>query len=152
MAKALAKAPKNSIIVVGTNVDPQERPRGPGVTCTACLDGPFYHKLHDRGMGAISTKLPWGNLPAWGNHATCAEQWMMTPLKTQCPREPGGEQTPHERGRGKCRPLSEYVRFETEQGAMLLYEPSALDKWIGMCLRQDSRNRGVCQPRNGEGQ
>ena len=53
-------------------------------------------------------------------------------------REPGGEQTPHERGRGKCRPLSEYVRFETEQGAMLLYEPSALDKWIGMCLRQDS--------------
>ena len=34
-------------------------------------------------------------------------------------------------------PFSEYVRFETEQGGVLLYEPSALDRWIGMSIRQD---------------
>ena len=31
-------------------------------------------------------------------------------------------------------PFSEYVRFETEQGEVLLYVPSALDRWIGMSI------------------
>ena len=33
--------------------------------------------------------------------------------------------------KGEARPLAEYVRFETENGLVLLYEPGPLDRWIG---------------------
>ncbi|OLP89202.1 hypothetical protein AK812_SmicGene29370 [Symbiodinium microadriaticum] len=43
--------------------------------------------------------------------------------------------------RDASRPLSEYVRFETEEGMALLYDPSPLDKWIGKSYRWDSRRQ-----------
>ena len=39
-------------------------------------------------------------------------------------------------------PYSEHVRFETQQGLGLLYEPSHLDKWIGKPIRRNWRTWG----------
>ncbi|CAE7941923.1 MRPL24 [Symbiodinium sp. KB8] len=41
--------------------------------------------------------------------------------------EPVGEEN---KTTNKCRPLADYVRFETKGGLALLYEPHPLDKWI----------------------
>ena len=43
--------------------------------------------------------------------------------------------------RGNTTPLSEYVRFETEGGLALLYEPNPLDRWIDRKIYHDRRAR-----------
>ena len=50
---------------------------------------------------------------------------------------PGGEDMPHaNKGKGKSRPLSDCVRFGSEQAAALQNDLSPMDKWIGTVERE----------------
>ena len=100
------------------------------------MDGPFYHKPHTGGEGCYKHQVATGQLTSASR--PCDLHKNLEGDDTQEPVAIPAEATQANDARKVgSRPFSEYVRFETEQGGVLLYEPSALDKWIGMSIRGD---------------
>ena len=109
-----------------------ERLREIGVTCKACLQGPWYHKPHDGGdscckhmisAGSVSSPMSIADLRKRGEAMTARGAVLET----------AGEYTTAKNSR---QPLSEYVRFETKEGMALLYHPQAL--WTSGSARTTS--------------
>ena len=112
--------------------------RDMGVTCRACLEGPWYHKPHDVGETCYKHMISMGTVSSPLSIAALRKKGDATPARaSDC--EAVGEKS--KTSRDASRPLSEYVRFETEEGMALLYDPSPLDKWIGKSYRWDSRRQ-----------
>ncbi|CAE6943466.1 MYO5A [Symbiodinium sp. KB8] len=109
-----------------------------GVTCRACLEGPWYHKPH----GAVGEKC-YKHMISTGT--------VSSPLSVSALRKKGDaaparapDSEADEGGniaRAAPRPFSEQVRFETREGNVLLFDPGPLDKWIGTSCRWDSRRQ-----------
>ena len=101
-----------------------------------CLDAPFHHKPHTGGEGCYKHQVATGKLTSASRR--CDLRNNLEGDETQKAVAKQAEATQADGGRrvGSL-PFAEYVRFETEQGGVLLYEPSALDRWIGRSIRQD---------------
>ena len=130
------KSGKDEHYVGGDQCRLAERLRGLGITCRACLDGPLYHKPHTGGEGCYKHQVATGQLTSASR--PCDLRKNLEGDDLQEPVATPAEAT-HSNDARKVgsRPLCEYVRFETEQRGVLLYEPSALDKWVGMSIHQD---------------
>ena len=122
-----------------------ERLREIGVTCKACLQGPWYHKPHDGG-DCYKHMISAGSVRSPMSIADLRKRGEAMSARAAVP-ETAGEYTTAKNSR---RPLSEYVRFETKEGMALLYHPSPLDKWIGKDYKWDSKRQHHVDPSTGE--
>ena len=121
-----------------------------GVSCKACLQGPFFHKPHESGPACYKYMISTGTvLPARGEHATF-DVGELRQNRWQRPRSQMTELDRNLRERGRAKPWARYVRFETENGLALLYEPGPLDRWIGKNIRHDWRSRKFVDRETGE--
>ncbi|OLP87771.1 hypothetical protein AK812_SmicGene30979 [Symbiodinium microadriaticum] len=121
--------------------------RDMGVTCRACLEGPWYHKPHDAGETCYKHKLSMGTLSSPLSIAALRKKGDVTPARAS---DCGNVEGESKASRDASRPLSEYVRFETKEGMALLYDPSPLDKWIGKSYRWDSRRQRHVETSTGD--
>ncbi|CAE7938266.1 ANK2, partial [Symbiodinium sp. KB8] len=110
-----------------------------GVTCRACLEGPWYHKPHAAvGEKCYKHMISTGSVSSPLSVAALRKKGDAAPARTP-DRE--ADEEGNNMIRAAPRPLSEKVRFETREGNVLLYDPSPLDKWIGTSCRWDSRRQ-----------
>ena len=101
-----------------------ERLREIGVTCKTCLHGPWYHKPHDGGDGCYKHMISAGRVSSPLSVAELRKRGEASTAQATEPVAAGDYTT----GKTSKRPLSEYVRFETKEGMVLLFHPSPLDK------------------------
>ena len=101
-----------------------ERLRGLGVTCKACLQGPWCHKPHDGGKSCYKYMLAAGTASSSASIKDMRKEGESAAARVSAPL---GETAPTA---SKSRPLSQLVRFETKEGTVLLFEPHPLDSWI----------------------
>ena len=121
--------------------------RDMGVTCRACLEGPWYHKPHDVGETCYKHMISMGTVSSPLSVAALRKKGDAT-LARASDRAAVGQN--NKTSRDASRPLSEYVRFETKEGMALLYDPSPLDKWIGKSYKWDSRRQCHVEANTGE--
>ena len=89
------------------------------MSCKACLQGPFCHKPHESGPCCYKYMISAGTITSTGR--TCDLRRGGTAATTLvAAKRPDEEELAR---RGAARPLAKYVRFETENGLALLYEP-----------------------------
>ena len=119
-----------------------------GVTCRACLEGPWYHKPHAAvGEKCYKHMISTGTVSSPLSVAALRKRGDATPARTPDREDDeGGNNTI----RAAPRSLSEQVRFETREGNVLLYDPSPLDRWIGTSCRWDTRRQLHVQTNTGE--
>ena len=122
--------------------------RDMGVTCRACLEGPWYHKPHAAvGERCYKHMISTGAVSSPLSVATLRKKGDAAPARA-LDRE--ADEGKNRTSRPTPRPLSEYVRFETREGNALLYDPSPLDKWIGKSYRWDSRRQRHVETNTGD--
>ena len=117
---------------------------GGGVSCKACLQGPWYHKPHDGGKTCYKAMIAAGTASSPASVKSMRKEGEAT--ATRATSEQLGEtgQTAH-----KSRPLANYVRFETKEGVALLCEPHPLYKRIDKDYRWDSKKQLYMDPVTG---
>ena len=123
-----------------------ERLREIGVTCKACLQGPWYHNPHDGGEGCYKHMISVGSVSSPMSTADLRKKGEASTAQAADPATTGDCTT----AKNSQRPLSEYVRFETKEGMAFLFHPSPLDKWIGKDYKWDSKRQCHVNPSTGE--
>ena len=122
-----------------------ERLREIGVTCKACLQGPWYHKPHDGGEGCYKHMISVGSVSSPMSIADLRKKGGASTAQAADPATTGDYTT----AKNSQRPLSEYVRFETKEGMAFLFHPSRLDKRTGKGLQVGQQAPMPRQPEHG---
>ena len=113
-----------------------ERLRGMGVTCKACLQGPWYHKPHDGGKNCYKYMLAAGTASSPASVKDMRKEGESTAARVSAPL---GETA--QTMESRSRPLAQLVRFETKEGTVLLFEPQPLDSWINRECAWDNKKQ-----------
>ena len=110
-----------------------DRFRGVWLSCSACLQGPWYHKPRDGGKTCYKAMIAAGKASSPASVSSMRKEGEGTATRATSSEQLG------ETGQtaNKSRPLADYVSFQTKEGVALLYEPHPLDKWMDKDYRWD---------------